>query len=72
MYLEGTTRKFEFREISAKKKPHWFILMPKSKVKSLWQAVSHTLLIYTAIFVPFQVAFLSGEQYQTKELYIID
>ena len=35
--------------------------MPKSKVTNLRSAISHMLLIYTAIYVPFQVAYLSDD-----------
>lgn len=54
------------------RKPHWFIIMPKSKIKQVWQAGSICLLIYTAIFVPFQIAFLSAPQFETPELFWID
>lgn len=46
--------------------------MPKTRLCNIISAVSHMLLIYTAIFVPFQVAFLSDLESQTLTLEIMD
>lgn len=35
LYLEGSTRKYDFRDLK-QKKPHWFIIMPKSTIKQWW------------------------------------
>lgn len=53
MYLQGTTRRLAFMDNRDKKKPHWFIIMPRSKLYNIIAACSHALLIYTALFVPF-------------------
>lgn len=72
MYLQGTSKRLAFLDIQNTKKPHWFVMMPKSKVKNCWSAISHMLLIYTALFVPFQVAFMSGEEFQTPTIDTMD
>ena len=63
MYLQGTTRRLAFMDNRSQKKPHWFIIMPRSRLYNVIAACSHTLLIYTALFVPFQIAFLSADEY---------
>lgn len=44
--------------------------MPETVIKNLVTAVSHSLLIYTAIFVPFQVSFISD--YESDTINLID
>lgn len=53
MYLEGTTKRLAFLDSQKIKKPLFFIIMPTTKVKKVWTAMSNFLLVYTAIFVPF-------------------
>ena len=39
-------------------KPAWYIIMPNSRVKSIWNPVMLILLLYTAFIVPYRVAFV--------------
>ncbi len=41
-----------------KHKPLFFILMPNSKFKIFWNLVIIALLLYTALYVPYKIAFL--------------
>jgi len=56
--LTGTTKKLAFLNVK-EKKPLWFLIQPNTKLKTCINIVSNLLLIYTAIVVPVQVAFLS-------------
>ena len=38
-----------------------FILHPKNRFKQTWQIIFTILLIYTAVFVPFKLAFIEDE-----------
>lgn len=57
IYLFGTSKKLKF-EIEKDEKIHWFVILPEGKVRMVWNFVVLLLLIYTAIFVPFQTAFI--------------
>lgn len=56
--MTGTTKKLAFLNVR-EKKPLWFLIQPNTKLKTCINIVSNLLLIYTAIVVPYQVAFLS-------------
>ena len=43
------------------KKKHCCVLMPNEKLKTAWTLVIVVLLIYTAIFVPYKIAFIEEE-----------
>ena len=58
MFLFGTPKKLPFLEIKKEQKPYFFILMPNSRIRQVWMAISNSLLIYIALYIPFQVAFL--------------
>ena len=42
-------------------KPAWYIIMPDSKFKTIWNVTVILLLVYTSTFVPFQVAFVDTD-----------
>ena len=67
LFLEGTTKVFLEEQ---QQKPLFFIIMPNTAIKNFVTAVSHSLLIYTAIFVPFQVSFISD--YESDTINLID
>ena len=41
-----------------KHKPSCIVLMPNSKIKTVWNLVMIVLLIYTATFTPYRTAFI--------------
>ena len=50
-----------------------FVILPDSKFKLTWNMVVVVLLIYTAIFVPYKVAFVEEPSKSDKVIdYIID
>lgn len=53
MYLLGTPKKLPFLELKKEKKPYFFILMPSSRIRQVWSAISNSLLIYIALYIPF-------------------
>ena len=57
IYLFGTSKKlkYEIEKISEKK---WYIILPESRVRMIWNSIVMLLLIYTASFVPYQTAFI--------------
>ena len=58
MFLSGTTKSLAFLNVK-EKKPHWWLIQPNTKLNTAINTMSHLLLVYTAIVVPYQVAFLS-------------
>ena len=46
-------------------KPQWYIIMPNSKFKTLWNLIIILLLGYTSTVVPFQVAFVDTDSFAT-------
>jgi hypothetical protein len=42
--------------------------MPEDKLKAFWTVVIMILMLYTAIFVPFQIAFIDEETSFLKSL----
>ena len=55
IYLFGTYhREKEEEEI----KPAWYVIMPSSKLKTVWNLIMLILLLYTAVIVPYRVAFI--------------
>jgi hypothetical protein len=60
IYLFGTSKKLKF-EIEKDEKIYWFVIMPEGRVRMIWNFVVLLLLIYTAIFVPFQTAFIEED-----------
>ena len=72
MYIQGTTKRLAYIDKRVKPKPAWYILMPRYRLTKLWSGVEHSLLIYTAIYVPFQVAYLTEESDQSPFLNSVD
>jgi Ion transport protein len=67
IYLFGTSKKLKF-EIEKEEKVRWFVIMPEGKVRMCWNFVVLLLLMYTAIFVPFQTAFVEDDTELSKHL----
>ena len=62
---EGTTRNLFGEKIikdrmEAYKKMRWLIL-PESKFKMVWNLIIIALLLYTAIYVPYKIAFINEQ-----------
>lgn len=55
--LFGTSIKFDF-DLQMELKPKWYIIMPESSFKILWNMIMIFLLMYTATVVPFRTAFI--------------
>jgi hypothetical protein len=60
IYLYGVKKGAESDDdiMVHKHKPSRCVLMPGNKLKTLWDIIVMFLLLYTALFVPFQVAFI--------------
>lgn len=58
IYYHGSTKKLEALEALEQLKPLPFILMPDSRVLSIWNIIMMLLLLYTATYIPFKTAFI--------------
>jgi hypothetical protein len=58
IHVHGSTKAGDQFEGKEKIKPLPFILMPDSKVLSVWNIVMMLLLLYTATYIPFKTAFI--------------
>lgn len=54
--LFGVSRRLE--EIELEENPPKYILTPSSKFKDFWNLVSMLLLLYTATYMPYKIAFV--------------
>lgn len=54
------------------KKKYWYILNPKDKFFSVWRGIENALLIYTAMYVPFNVAYLTDPSLQSEFMNFVD
>lgn len=59
IYLFGVSKKLE--EIEKEEIPPPYILLPGSNIKSYWNIVNIILLLYTALYMPFRIAFVDEE-----------
>lgn len=59
IYLFGVSKKLE--EIEMDEILPRFILQPNSNLKSYWNIVNIMLLLYTALFMPYRIAFIDDE-----------
>jgi len=57
IYLFGTSRKLKY-QIEETREPKWYIILPESKFKLVWNIVVLCLLMYTASLTPFTTAFI--------------
>ena len=54
-------------------KPRWYIIMPNSKFKTVWNIIVIVLLAYTSTFVPYQVAFVDQDSsFEVFLNYLVD
>ena len=60
IYLFGTSTKLKF-EIATEKQIGWYIIMPNSTFRNVWNLVVLMLLVYTATLVPYRTAFIEAE-----------
>lgn len=60
IYLFGTSKKLKY-EIEKESVQKWYIIMPDSKIRMIWNSVVMFLLLYTASFVPYQTAFIDED-----------
>jgi len=67
----GVWRKIEDKDLKEKISP--IILMPESKFKTIWNFLMILLLVYTATYMPFKIAFIDAETEAMRIFdYIID
>lgn len=71
MYLFGTSTKLKF-EIGPEDKVGWYIIMPQSRVRTVWNFVVLWLLGYTATIVPYRTAFIEREDETNNFLPMFD
>lgn len=55
----GVSRKLD--EMNKNDRIGRYIILPDSKFKAIWNTILITLLIYTATFTPFKVAFMEDD-----------
>jgi len=60
IYLFGTSKKLKYL-VEYDESPKWFIILPESQVRLIWNFIVLCLLMYTAIFVPYRTAFIEDE-----------
>ena len=60
IYLFGTSTKLKF-ELPTEKKIGWYIIMPHSRTRTIWNFIVLMLLVYTATLVPYRTAFIELE-----------
>ena len=70
---EGTTRNLFGEKIikdrmEAYKKMRWLIL-PESKFKMVWNLIIIALLLYTAIYVPYKIAFINEQDSVVTQIF---
>ena len=54
-------------------KPAWYIIMPTTRKKTIWNLIIIILLGYTSTVVPFQVAFVDVDSFGTVIFnYVVD
>ena len=59
IYLFGTSKKLKYLA-EQESKPLWLIILPESKIRLTWNFIVLLLLMYTAIFNPYQTAFIES------------
>ena len=67
IYLFGLSKKLE--DIEMELKPNKFVIQVGSKIQSYWNVINIMLLLYTAIYMPYRIAFIDNE---SNTLFIID
>ena len=67
----GTSTKLKF-EIEPEKKIGWYIIMPSSRTRTIWNFVVLWLLVYTATLVPYRTAFIEKEDERSNFLPMFD
>ena len=61
LYLKGSQKREKlYADTQEEIKPLWFIIKQKTPLQKVWSAVIQVALVYTALYVPFKLAFSSG------------
>ena len=59
MYVKGTCKNNRLEAYNTREsKPPSYIIMPHWKFKTFWSAIIQTILIYTALYVPYKLSFI--------------
>lgn len=76
LYLRGTQKSKIQNDIEEHYEIPWYIIEQKKPIQKFWSAVIQIVLIYTALYVPFKLAFAAGledtEVYMGKVDWIVD
>jgi len=56
IYLFGTSKKLKYL-VEQDVKPNWWIILPESRFRLIWNVIVLLLLLYTACIVPYTTAF---------------
>lgn len=57
----GTSKNISFI-VEAPKKPAWYIILPESRPRLIWNFIVLLILLYTAIVVPYRCAFVESNE----------
>ena len=63
IYLFGTSKKLTYL-VEYDAQPQWYIILPDSRIRFIWNFIVLLLLMYTAAFVPYRTAFFENEDSQ--------
>ena len=61
IYLFGTSKKLKFA-IEEERSVPWYIMLPESRARFIWNMMVIFLLMYTATLVPYRTVFIEDEQ----------
>jgi hypothetical protein len=60
LFLAGTTKKYQAAlGQNSQDKACCCIIMPNTRLRKIWSAIVQILLLYTALYVPFKIAYLA-------------
>lgn len=60
IYLFGTSQKLKYL-VEEDQPVRWFIILPESQPRLIWNFIVLCLLLYTATFVPYRTAFIDED-----------
>ena len=72
--VKKTNKQVEPEEEELKEKLPWYLLSPKSPVRSCWNVIVVLLLIYTATVMPFRIAYYADDEEEGWQVfdYVLD
>ena len=70
IYLFGTSKKLKF-EIEREQVIKWYIILPYSRLRTIWNMIILLLLLYTATLVPYRTAFLDNDDWEQNYFLLV-